>query len=420
MPAWVVAGTGFGDEGKGVTTFGLAQKLKSNLIVRYNGGPQAAHNVITSDDRHHCFRQFGSGSLIPGVRTYLSRFMLVSPPAMMVEDFQLEQIGLPDALESLMVDEKCVVITPFHRASNRLLEISRGDNKHGSTGFGIGQARRDQLDYGDKVLQVKDLLDRGILKDKLEFHRELAWNDSWRAVRSMDPDISVSVADVYKEFETLTSKNTSDWFISECRRWISRVHVVNGMPGNFHNPIFEGAQGALLDETHGFHPHTTWTDITFRNAETVLQEAGFTDRVVKIGVMRCYHTRHGAGPLPSECKQLTAYATEKHNSPYGYAGNFRTGHFDFALLSKACDILGKLDHVVINHLDLFTSNHCGIPVTHSGSDFSPVTARERISFKSKDEFIKRVRVYTGDIPVTLGYGPKTSDRVFVNSLLQEK
>src|SRR3989344_7713548 len=95
--AFLVAGLGFGDEGKGTTVDFLTRKYNAHTVIRYNGGAQAGHNVITKDGRQHVFSQFGSGTFIPEVKTYLSRFMVVNPITMVTEEEHLRKLGIEDA-----------------------------------------------------------------------------------------------------------------------------------------------------------------------------------------------------------------------------------------------------------------------------------------------------------------------------------
>jgi adenylosuccinate synthase len=87
--------------------------------------------------------------------------------------------------------------------------------------------------------------------------------------------------------------------------------------------IFEGAQGVLLDETHGFPPHTTWSNCTYQNAEALLREANWQGDVTRVGVTRCYATRHGAGPLPTE--DTWPLFPGEHNTEGPWQGTFRYG-----------------------------------------------------------------------------------------------
>ena len=111
--------------------------------------------------------------------------------------------------------------------------------------------------------------------------------------------------------------------------------------------VFEGAQGVLLDEWHGFHPYTTWSTTTFANAETLLAEAGQT--ATRLGVIRCYLTRHGPGPLVTE--DPTLELTDRHNRRNEWQGPFRTGHFDAVALRYAIEVTGGVDSLALTHLD---------------------------------------------------------------------
>ena len=112
--------------------------------------------------------------------------------------------------------------------------------------------------------------------------------------------------------------------------------------------VFEGAQGVLLDEWRGFHPYTTWSTTTFANAEVLLAEAGET--AVRLGVVRCYLTRHGPGPFVTE--DPTLEFPEPHNRHGTWQGAFRTGHPDAVALRYAVEVAGGVDGVVLTHLDV--------------------------------------------------------------------
>jgi adenylosuccinate synthase len=146
----VVVDLGYGDAGKGTVVDWLCSRADAgpvHAVVRFNGGAQAAHNVVTSDGRHHTFAQFGSGSFIPGVRTHLSRFVLVDPLALAGEAAHLASLGVRDALDRVTVDRDALLATPYHRAANRARELARGDRRHGSCGMGIGETASYALDH---------------------------------------------------------------------------------------------------------------------------------------------------------------------------------------------------------------------------------------------------------------------------------
>jgi adenylosuccinate synthase len=112
--------------------------------------------------------------------------------------------------------------------------------------------------------------------------------------------------------------------------------------------VFEGAQGVLLDEWRGFHPYTTWSTTTFGNAEALLAEAGET--AVRLGVVRCYLTRHGPGPFVTE--DPTLEFPEPHNGTGAWQGMFRAGHPDAVALRYAVEVAGGVDGVALTHLDV--------------------------------------------------------------------
>ncbi|MFL1382300.1 adenylosuccinate synthetase, partial [Nocardiopsis protaetiae] len=113
--------------------------------------------------------------------------------------------------------------------------------------------------------------------------------------------------------------------------------------------VFEGAQGVLLDEWHGFHPHTTWSTTTTANPLALLAEAGADAR--RIGVVRSYTTRHGAGPFPTEAPGLAALLPEAHNGTHPWQGAFRVGHLDLVAHRYALAATGGVDSLVVTHAD---------------------------------------------------------------------
>lgn len=121
-------------------------------------------------------------------------------------------------------------------------------------------------------------------------------------------------------------------------------------PGNI---LLEGAQGVLLDEWYGFHPHTTWSTTTFHNAEMFL--ARYAGKVVKIGVTRAYHTRHGAGPFPSHDATMTTNLPDAENVHNKWQGNFRVGALDLTLLRYAVNLV-QPDIISLTCIDRLSSN----------------------------------------------------------------
>jgi adenylosuccinate synthase len=327
----VVVDLGYGDAGKGTVVDWLCSRPDAEpaaTVVRFNGGGQAAHNVVTDDGRHHTFAQFGSGTFTPGVRTHLSRFMLVDPLALAAEAAHLASVGVPDALDRLTVDAGALLTTPYHAAANRARELARGRDRHGSCGMGIGETARYALDHPAAAPRAGDCLTPRRLVQKLTILRERL-TDELGTIAAPPP---ADVAAAYREFARRV-------------RLTGAGHLARLLRAG--PAVFEGAQGVLLDEWHGFHPYTTWSTTTFRNAGTLLAEAGATAR--RIAVLRCYQTRHGPGPMVTEDPSLEI--PEIFNAPAPWQGRFRIGHLDAVALRYALAVAGGADVVALTHLD---------------------------------------------------------------------
>lgn len=348
--ATIVVDLGFGDAGKGSMVDYLTRKSGATTVVRFNGGAQAAHNVVTPDGRHHTFAQFGSGAFVPGTKTHLSRFMLVDPTALMTEARHLFALGVTDVLSRTSIDRRALIVTPFHKAANRIREALRGSGRHGSCGMGIGETMQDCVAFPHKAVVAGDLADRSALVNKFRFFQKLKFDEFQGSLADIAKD-----ADLADEVELLTASDAAEACATTYFHIGARLKIVSGehlKHGAFAgNLIFEGAQGVLIDEWHGFHPYTTWSTTTFDNAHTLLSEIGFTGSIERIGILRAYHTRHGAGPFPTEDAALTRLLLDQHNGNGRWQGDFRIGWFDLVAAKYALSVVGGVDSLVITNLD---------------------------------------------------------------------
>ncbi|MET7769050.1 adenylosuccinate synthetase [Nocardia sp. NPDC005366] len=325
----IVVDLGFGDAGKGATVDWLCAEPGGSAVsavVRFNGGAQAAHNVI-AEGRHHTFAQFGSGTFSE-VPTLLSRHMLVEPIALAGEARQLAALGIVDPLRLLRIDGRALLTTPIHIAANRAREDARGSSRHGSCGRGIGETARYALEHDAPL--VADCLRPSVLFDKLRLLAAHYGPLIAPSAHRYEP--IADLVDMYREFAAAVRVVGPDHL---------RGLAVRG------RLIFEGAQGVLLDEWRGFHPHTTWSTATPDNARALLAEVGAT--AFTLGVTRTYPTRHGAGPFPTEDRALDI--AEAHNANGPYQGAFRRGHADPVLLRYAVAACGGIDGLAVTHLD---------------------------------------------------------------------
>jgi adenylosuccinate synthase len=344
--AVLIIDLGYGDAGKGTIVDYLSTLEPNTLIVRYNGGPQAAHNVVTPRFTH-TFSQFGSGMFVPGVKTYLSKYTMVNPINFMNEYKGLCKLGVEDAIRRMFIDQDAPLITPFHKAVNRIKEMARGTGRHGSCGEGISEAFQD---IEDKLaIFVKDLYNDGVLKDKLCSAQERAKTSIQPLIASIpsSPELNEEINIVNNPLSVSLITNVfmdfawSDWTFCEDAEWETLVSRSKQL-------VFEGAQGILLDQKYGFFPYVTRNDITLNNAYRLLQD--YTGEIIPIGVMRVYSHRHGPGPFVSENTDMKVQPGE-HNHFNKWQGDFRVGNLDMVTAQYAVEVIGELKGLAVTCLD---------------------------------------------------------------------
>lgn len=347
---FVIVDLGFGDSGKGILTSTLAYENPStSLVVRYTGGCQSAHNVVLKDGRHHTFSQFGSATM-QGIPTYIGKEFLFSPNALVREALQLAAKGVRNPLTMITVDSRARMVTPFHAVLNRVQEMSRSKDgkKHGSCGVGIGVAVEFAELVGDMRLVAEDLRDASKLNYKISILRD--WVISRCRLLGVDVDKS--------EYASVFEAEYSEELLKNFQALGRNMVIQEGPPAEINqgHVIFEGSQGMLLDETFGFAPNNTWSDITVKHARTIIDEYCADGSTCFIPVIRTFMTRHGAGPLPSQHSSCD-YGPEPHNNTNNWQDHFRFGFPDFVLWRYAL-LNSGIPHgadcnLFITHMDKF-------------------------------------------------------------------
>lgn len=382
----IVVGLGFGDEGKGATVDYLADLHGYMDVVRYNGGAQAAHHVQHPDSGHvHCFAQVGAAAMRPGRRTYLSKFVVIEPLAMEREFATLDAAGFADCQARQVIDGRATIATPYHRALNRIREMSRGDARHGSCGQGIGIAHLDRALSRAPGLCVLDVMTRETLIHRLEQVRVSVLD---RARQTLAEQAYPALPQQLKALAVLSSSQLSHTLAARYRAILLDSPVTIDPHGELlaetlrsRGVIFEGAQGVGLDPDAGFFPHVTATRTTPHNALALIAEAESTRARFMLGVCRAYATRHGAGPFPTEDADLGAAIPDWHNGHGPWQGSWRVGWFDEVWCRHAvrcCD--DELDALAITCLDRLDGITTLRTATHYGARTSeltwPATSRE--------------------------------------------
>jgi adenylosuccinate synthase len=273
--ARVVIGASFGDEGKGLITDYLCSQ-GAGMVVRFNGGGQAGHTVVTPDGQRHVFRHFGSGTFL-GIPTFLSQFFVCNPIIALREADELIDLGINPVVYA---HPNCLVTTFADMIINQERERKLGDKRHGSTGTGFNETiNRSTLP--ELAITMSDLWNSVPLEDRLR-----------------------TISRKYAEYRTGSPIDFSDSmiakFIELAGKFANAVHPLG--IAQCPDPVFEGAQGLMLDQNNKeYYPHLTRSNTGMKNVRVLCAQAGIAESAIEaFYVSRTYLTRHGAGKLPGE------------------------------------------------------------------------------------------------------------------------
>lgn len=320
----VVIGAQFGDEGKGrLIDYYAAQVGPEGLVIRFNGGAQAGHTVVTSAGVRHVFSHVGSGAFV-GAATFLSRFFVSNPILFLRE---IEILAGKGVKPTVYVDPQSPVTTPYDMMLNQIIERERGAGRHGSCGLGFGETIERNL-TPDYAVTVADLADQSQLADKLDAIRR-----DYAPVRLARLGFADAVS---HHAHLLLSDSILERFIEDARRFLQLTTMADiGRSTAGRALLFEGAQGLLLDQDRGFFPHVTRSNTGLRNVLTLAQELALSQLDVTY-VTRPYATRHGAGPLPHELPEKPYPGIiDTTNIPNDWQGVLRFGWLDLDVLRQA-------------------------------------------------------------------------------------
>lgn len=286
--AQVVIGAGYGDEGKGRTVDYLANRTPSKkLIVRFNGGAQAGHNVVLPDGTSHIHSHFSSGT-ITGHDTFLSNFFICNPLLFMKEYAEIRRLEIRTK-PNVYVSPACPVTTPYEMFINQKLEQHRGKNRHGSVGVGINETVERHLYHPFNIAFWRNAskIDRYNALDQIR--------NVWMPIR-------------LAKFGILLDKNNDIYDDGILNRWLidldSFLYLVKDVKPDWYERelIFEGAQGLKLDQDYGQMPFVTRSNTGLTNVLKLTR--GLNLKLDTYYVTRSYLTRHGRGPLAHEYKDF--------------------------------------------------------------------------------------------------------------------
>ncbi|WP_330271998.1 adenylosuccinate synthase [Lentzea sp. NBC_00516] len=327
MPAVVLIGAQWGDEGKGKATDILGERVQ--WIVRYQGGNNAGHTVVLPDGQKFALHLIPSGILTPGVKNVIGNGVVVDPGVLLTELAGLEEKGVDTS--GLLISSDAHLIMPYHVAIDKVTERYLGKAKIGTTGRGIGPAYQDKL--ARVGVRVQDLLDEKILRQKVE--------------AALDFKNQVLVK-VYNR-KALDPEQVVDQVLEHGQHFVHRIAdtrlLLNQALDRDEIVVLEGSQGTLLDVDHGTYPFVTSSNPTSGGA-TVGSGVGPTRISTVIGILKAYTTRVGSGPFPTELNDDQGEYLRKQGGEFGVTTgrSRRTGWFDAVIARYASRVNGITDY----------------------------------------------------------------------------
>ncbi|HET8896916.1 MAG TPA: adenylosuccinate synthase [Protaetiibacter sp.] len=344
MPAIVLIGAQWGDEGKGKATDLLGDRV--DYVVKFNGGNNAGHTVVVGDQKY-ALHLLPSGILSPGVVPVIANGVVVDIEVLFDELEALSARGVD--VSKLLVSANAHVITQYHRTIDKVTERFLGKRQIGTTGRGIGPA------YADKInrvgIRIQDLFDENILRQKVEG----ALDQKNHLLLKIYNRRAIAVDEVVDDLLS---------YVDRLRPMVADTGLVlNQALDAGKTVLFEGGQATMLDVDHGTYPFVTSSNATSGGAATGSGVApNRFDRV--IAVVKAYTTRVGAGPFPTELLDregdwaYTAEAGEFLRSAGFEFGTTtgrprRTGWYDAPIARYAARINGVTDFV-LTKLDVLT------------------------------------------------------------------
>ncbi len=335
MPAIVLLGAQWGDEGKGKATDLLGGRV--DYVVRYQGGNNAGHTVVIGDAKY-ALHLLPSGILSPDVTPVIGNGVVIDPAVLMEEMAGLEARGVDTS--RLLISASAHLITPYHVTLDKVTERFLGNAKIGTTGRGIGPT------YMDKIsrigIRVQDLFDPSILRQKVESALDQKNQVLVKVYNRRELDVDAVTEALLEYAEPLRSHVTDT------------ALVLNRALDAGETVLLEGGQGTLLDVDHGTYPFVTSSNPTAGGACTG-SGIGPTRISRAIGILKAYTTRVGSGPFPTELHDEWG---ERLRSVGGEVGvttgrNRRCGWFDAPIARYASRVNGLTD-IFLTKLDVLT------------------------------------------------------------------
>ncbi len=334
MPAVVVVGAQWGDEGKGKVTDYLA--AQADYVVRYQGGSNAGHTVVADG---HTFRLhlLPAGIVHPGTQCVIGNGVVVDPLMLCRELAEVQSHGLSPRL---WISDRAHVVMPYHRVLDRLEEEQRGDGRIGTTGLGIGPTYVDKV--GRSGIRMAEFVDPDLFRQRLQAVLPLK-NRLLQGVYGHPGFTVEAIVDELAEAARTLKPYVTDTSL-----------LLNEALAAGQKVLLEGANGTLLDIDHGTYPFVTSSNASAGGAAA---GAGIGPTRISrvIGVVKAYTTRVGAGPFPTELDNEVGAWIRERGREYGTTTGRprRCGWFDAVLVRHAVRVSG-IDLLAVTLLDVLS------------------------------------------------------------------
>ncbi|WP_341953153.1 adenylosuccinate synthase [Salinibacterium sp. TMP30] len=335
MPAIVIIGAQWGDEGKGKATDLLGSRI--DYVVKFNGGNNAGHTVVVGNEKY-ALHLLPSGILTEGVTPIISNGVVVDIEVLFEELDALIARGVD--VSKLLVSANAHVITNYHRTLDKVTERFLGKRQIGTTGRGIGPA------YADKInrvgIRIQDIFDENILRQKVEGALDQKNHLLVKVYNRRAIEVDEIVTELLSYADRLRPMVADTGLL--LNQALDRGEVV----------LFEGGQATMLDVDHGTYPFVTSSNSTSGGAATGSGVApSRLERV--IGIVKAYTTRVGAGPFPTELEDESGEFLRQNGFEFGTTTGRprRCGWYDAPIARYSARVNGVTDFV-LTKLDVLT------------------------------------------------------------------
>jgi len=337
MPADVIIGAQWGDEGKGKIIDVLSENY--DVIVRYQGGANAGHTVVVNGQKY-VLHLLPSGILHKGKLNVIGNGVVIELEELIKEIEAMRQRGIRVTSKNLMISENAHVVMPYHKILDSARESRSGSNKIGTISRGIGPAYTDK--YSRTGIRIRDIFDDKKLSDKIKNNL----NEKNFVIKN------------YYNLDELSEKAIYETIIKQ-RDYIkpfvgNTVYALNDILNKNKKILFEGAQGSLLDVEFGTYPYVTSSNPTIGG---VMTGTGISHKYINkvIGVAKAYQTRVGGGPFPTEMEEGIQKKTREKGDEFGATtGRPRScGWLDLVALKYAVDVSGVTE-IILTKIDVLS------------------------------------------------------------------